>query len=136
MIFHGETINNEPAANWPVIQAECARHQKFTVEVTAFNSEREISNQQMKYLHAVVFPLIADRFHMSELEAEDHCKALCGERWFVKKIGDKWFRLSKRVLSVKDCNKWIENIYTYFEKQGLHIPAPNQDWRKEQNGKL
>ena len=133
MIFHGQTIDKQPATNWKAIQDECALYNRFTIEVTEFNEEREISNQQMKYLHAAVFPLIAERFHMSELEAEDHCKALCGEHWFVKKIGDKWYRLSKKTLSVTQCNKWIENIYTYFEKQGLHIPAPNQDWRKEKD---
>ena len=133
MIFHGETIDGQPAANWKVIQDEAARHKRFTITVEDYNEEREISNQQMAYLHVVVFPLIAETYHMSELEAEDHCKLFCGEKWFVKKIDTKWIRLSKRVLTTKNCNKWIENIYTHFEKQGLHIPAPSQDWRKEQN---
>lgn len=36
-IFKGETVNNEPAANWPAIQAECAKYHQFSIEVRNTN---------------------------------------------------------------------------------------------------
>jgi hypothetical protein len=38
--------------------------------------------------------------------------------------------LSKKVLSVKQTNKWIENIIDWCGSKGIHIPEPDKDWRK------
>jgi len=128
-LFHGDTIDKEPAANWPVIQKECAKYPKFTIEVKKYDAQREISDAQMAYLHTVVFPVIADHMHSSLWEAEFLCKTQCGEQWLVQRMGDLRFIKSKTELSTKQCAKWIENIYTYFEKQGIHIPHADKDWR-------
>ena len=136
MIFHGQTIEGEPAANWPLIQKESAKYPKFTVEVHKYDEQREISNQQMAYLHTVVFETIAKHMHSSLWEAEFLCKTQCGEQWFVKKMGDLRFVLSKTTLTVKQCNKWIENIQDWGQRNNIFIPAPDKDWRKAKKGEF
>ena len=135
-LFHGDTIDGQPAASWPIIQKECAKYARFSVEVLKYDEDRDISREQMAYLHTIVFPTIKEAMHSSLWEAEFLCKTQCGEQWFVKRMGDVRFIVSKTTLTVKQCERWIENIQTYFDKQNIHIPAPNKDWRKEQNGEF
>ena len=134
MIFHGQTIDGDPALSgslWSAITKGASKYPRFVIEVREHDPEREISIQQMKYLHAVVFPTLAKEMHTSKWEAEFLCKTQCGEQWLVKKVGDLRFILSKTTLSVKDCNEWIENIWDYTQKNGITIPQPNKEWRTE-----
>ena len=62
MIFKGNTIDNQPTAKWKAVYRECAKYEQFIVEVRKFDPEREISLQQMRYMHAVVIPALAERY--------------------------------------------------------------------------
>lgn len=133
-IFRGETIDGEPTTQWPAIQREAEKHKHFVIEVRKYDAEREISLRQMAYLHAVVFPAIADAMGSSLWEAEYWCKRMCGEQWeLIKKVGKgMWVECSKTKLTSKQCGDWMENIWAKAEKVfGLHIQAPAEDWRRQ-----
>ena len=129
MRFYGDT-DSDPMADWPRIHAECEKHGRFVIEVTKYNESTEISKQQMKYLHAVVFPKIAEEMHCSLWQAEFDCKRWAGEQWFMRKMGDQYFVLSKTSLTVKQCNQWIENIQEWAQQGGIHVPAPDPNWKQ------
>lgn len=132
MVWYGSRTSDGPATDWPAIQAEAGRHERFIVEVREYDEQREISLRQMAYLHAVVFPLIAETMGSSLWEAEYWCKRMCGEQWqLIKKVGTgMWVECSKTKLTTKQCGDWIENIWAKAEKVwDLHIPPPDQDWK-------
>ena len=108
-----------------------ARHEKFIVTVEEWNEQKEISRQQMKYLHAVVFPIFAKEMFCSLLWAEITLKRSCGEQWLIKRYDKTEIILSKTILTVKQCNQWIENIFDWCGSKNIHIPEPDKDWRKE-----
>lgn len=126
----GETIDGQPVTDWPAIHKECMKHKRFVVEVRKYDEQREISRQQMRYLHGVVFPTIAREMHISLWEAELLCKTQAGEQWLVKKMGDVRFILSKTGMSVKDCTEWIQNIFDWGDRNGIFIPPPDKEWWK------
>lgn len=131
MQFKGKTINKQPATDWPAIHKACIKHPAFTVEVREYSEKTEISLQQMKYLHAVVFPQIAEAGKVSLWQAEFDCKRFAGRQWLIKTVEGNHFVLSKTTLSVKQTNQWIDNIIDWAE-QAYHIliPLPNPEWRK------
>ena len=122
---------NESMTDWPALHKECERLGQAVIEVTKYSETKEISNQQMKYLHAVVFPTLSREMHCSLWEAEFQCKRWAGEQWFMKKVGDLHFVLSKTSLTVKQTNEWIDNIKDWAEKGDIHIPLPDKDWRNK-----
>ena len=128
MDFFGETVDGQPATDWPAIHKACMKHQRFVVEVRRYDEEREINRQQMAYLHGVVFPTIAREMHVSLWEAEFLAKTGPGEQWLVKRMGDLRFVLSKTGMSVKDCTEWIQNIWDWSDRNGFFIPPPDKTW--------
>ncbi|HOI38788.1 MAG TPA: hypothetical protein PLF11_15580 [Bacillota bacterium] len=126
----GETIDGQPVTDWPAINKACAKHKRFVVDVHKYDEEREITNQQMAYLHTVVYPTVAKSMHCSLWEAEFQCKTGPGKQWLVKRIGDLRFVLSKTGMSVKDCTQWIENIFDWGDRNGIFIPPPDKEWWK------
>jgi hypothetical protein len=130
MRFIGETIDDTPCTDWQGIHKDCARHKRFTVDIREFNEEREVTDQQFAYLHAVVFPLLAKEWNTSEEDAEFECKKRWGEQWLIKRALGYRFVLSKTVLTSKQCNKWIENIWAGAHREGIIIPPPDKDWRE------
>lgn len=128
--FFGQTIDQTPCADWKAIHGACARHHEFIVEVRPYNEEREVTNQQFAYLHAVVFPALAKAWDTSEEDAEFECKKRWGEQWLVKKSLGYRFVLSKTVLTSKQCNKWLDNIWQGAHREGIIIPPPDKDWRE------
>lgn len=134
MEFHGTTMDGQPVTDWPAIHRAAAKHERFVIDVRQYDEQREISLKQMAYLHAVVFPAIAEAMGSSLWEAEYWCKRMCGEQWeLIKKVGKgMWVECSKTKLTTKQCGEWMENIWAKAEKVwGLHIPPPDQDWRKD-----
>ncbi len=129
--FFGQTIDNEPATQWHMVHAACRKYPHWVLTVEKYDENKRISRLQMAYLHSVVFPTLAREMSCSLWEAEFTCKRQCGEQWLFVKIGDLHFVKSKTVLSTKQCNKWIENIWDYADKNDIHIPPPDKDWRKE-----
>lgn len=132
MRFYGDKYKT-PMADWPKIHAACEKYGQFVIEVTKYSEAKEISHQQMSYLHAVVFPAVAKQMHCSLWQAEFDCKRWAGEQWFMRKMGDQYFVLSKTSLTVKQCNEWIESIWDWAQANGIHVPLPDKDWRKEKN---
>lgn len=128
--YYGQTINDQPCTDWRAIQAECARHPQFVVEVRRYDEQREISLLQMAYLHAVVFPLLAREWNTSEEDAEFECKKRWGEQWLIKRELGYRFVLSKTVLTTKQCTKWIENIQAGALRENILVPCPDRDWRE------
>ncbi len=124
---------NESMTDWPAIHKECERLGQAVIEVTKYSEDREISIQQMKYLHAVVFPTIAREMPCSLWTAELDCKRYAGREWLIKKIEDQHFVLSKTSLTVKQTNDWIDNIRDWAEQGSIFIPLPNRNWRQEKN---
>lgn len=127
--FKGIHIDDQPVADWPKIKAEIRKHDRFVIEVVKYDESTEISRQQMKYLHAVAFPTISRETHCSLWQAEFDCKRFAGNQWFIKKMGDQHFVLSKTSLSVKQTNEWIKNIIDWAATGGIHVPEPDKNWR-------
>lgn len=126
--------DGKPLCAWTAITDEAAKYDKFIVTVEKWDEDREISRQQMKYLHAVVFPTFAKEMFCSLLWAEITLKRSCGEQWLIKRYDKTEIILSKTILTVKQCNQWIENIWDWTSSKNIHIPQPDKDWRKEVKG--
>ena len=124
-----ETIDGEPVGQWDQVFEACRKHKRAAIIVEKYSEERAISRQQMAYLHPVVFPRLAKEMECSLWEAEFTCKTQCGEQWLIKDLCGARFVLSKTSLSIKDCNAWIENIWDWCDRHGIHMPAPDKDWR-------
>ena len=131
-LFKGQRIDDQPAANWLAIQAECARHERFVVEVRKHDELREISRQQTAYMHAVVFPALAEYVGCSELMAETLLKKKCGEQYFVHEIDGQLIIGSKTSLTVKQTTIWLENCWEWLESIGCPVPPPDPCWRLNQ----
>lgn len=130
MNVYGLTIDNKPSADWRAIQAECAKHKQFVVEIRPYNEDREASLQQYAYLHSVIFPTLAKAWDTSLEDAEFECKKRWGEQWLIKRALGYRFVLSKTILTVKQCNQWIENIWQGAHREGIIIAPPDRDWRE------
>lgn len=134
MIFEGFTTDGEPATNWPKIHEDCAKHDRFIIEVRKFDPEREISLQQMKWLHCKNGPivLLAEYMGCSKMIAELILKKKCGERFFIHKIDGDTVIASKSMLSVKQTNEWIENIFDFMDSINCPVQPPDPKWRENQ----
>ena len=134
MIFRGRTIDGQPAAKWNEIQGACSKYERFVIEVRKLNEDREISLQQMKWLHCNNGPiaLLAEYMGCSRLIAEHILKKKCAEHLFVKEIDGDLCVLSKTTLTVKQTTEWIENIFDFMESIGCPVPPPDPQWRRNQ----
>ncbi|MDD4890919.1 MAG: hypothetical protein PHU85_13440 [Phycisphaerae bacterium] len=130
MDYYGETIEGQPCTDWKGIQAECAKHPQFVIRVEKYDEDREITNQMFAYLHAVVFPTLAQHWDCSEAEAELRCKRQWGAHWMIRRELGYVFILSKTVLTTKQGCKWIENIWEGAHNDGCIISPPDKDWRE------
>lgn len=132
----GKTINGQPVCQWPELHKECARHERFVIEVRKYDEQAEISRQQMAYLHAAVFPALAEYTGVSELMAETILKIKCGEQWFIRVLDGKKLIGSKTDLTVKQTSKWMENIWEYLDKVGCKVMPPDPEWYKNNDLKM
>ncbi|KKK86383.1 hypothetical protein LCGC14_2763780 [marine sediment metagenome] len=132
MDYRGKTIDGEASCHWPAIHEEAAKYESFVISVEKWDEEKELSKQQMKYLHAVVFPIFAKEMHCSLLWAEITLKRACGEQWLIKRFENTEIILSKTILSVKQCNQWIKNIQDWCDSHKIHIPESDKDWKKNE----
>lgn len=137
MNFHGKTVNNQPIAQWKAICTECAKHERFTVKVEKYDEAKEISEKQMAFLHAVVLPLLSNWNGDSQQEWENRLKLECGSKWFKPQfvtIDGHEFTIipSKKTLSIKNFSEWYTNIRDFALKEGITIPDPDPEWRKNQ----
>jgi hypothetical protein len=128
--FYSETIDKQACADWRGIQAEAARYRHAVIEVREYDEEREVTLQQFAYLHAVVWPTLAKHWYCSKAEAELRCKRQWGAQWMVKRELGYIFILSKTILTSKQCNDWIENIWEGAHNDGCLISPPDKDWRE------
>lgn len=128
-----DTVDGEPVTQWEEVFEACRKHQRASLVVEKYDEQKAISRQQMAYLHAVVFPTLANEMSCSKGEAEFVCKVHCGEEWLVKEACGARFILSKTSLTTAQCNAWIENIWDWADRSGIHIPAPDKDWRLHEN---
>ncbi|MCK5127223.1 MAG: hypothetical protein KAR42_13295 [candidate division Zixibacteria bacterium] len=133
--FRGRTIDNQPAANWPAIHRACAKHDQFIVEVRAYDEAKEISLQQMRWLHCKNGPItiLSEYMGVSKLIAELILKRKCGEEFFVHKIDGETVIASKTMLSVKDTTVWIDNIFDFMDAIGCPVQPPDPSWRQNQD---
>ncbi len=129
MNFRGETIQSQPVADWPAIETLCVKYDRFVIEVRKYDSAKEISLQQMKYLHAVVIPALADHVGCSELMAEICLKKKCGEAFFIQKLDGEQIIISKTMLTAKQTTIWLENIWDWMESINCPVPPPDPAWR-------
>jgi hypothetical protein len=123
--------DGKPICAWRAAYDEAARHERFIVTVEEWDEQKWISNQQMAYLHTVVFPTLAKEMFCSLFQAELTLKRACGEQWMIKKFDDWKIVLSKTILTTKQCTQWIENIWDYCSNKNIHIPPPDKDWREK-----
>ena len=136
MIFTGKTHDGQPAASWTAIYKACVKYNQFVVEVRELDPEREISLQQMRYLHAVVFPALSEYMGCSELMAEVILKKKCGEQWFIQEVDGNDIIISKTMLTVKQTTTWLENIWDFMETINCPVPPPDPRWRQNQEKEL
>lgn len=133
--FRGKTVDGQPAAAWKAIYKACAKYDQFVVEIRAYDEAKEISLQQMRWLHCKNGPieLLAEYMGVSRLIAELILKRKCGEEFFVHKIDGETVIASKTMLSVKDTTEWIENIFDFMDAIGCPVQPPDPAWRQNQD---
>lgn len=132
--FQVQRINGQPVGSWKAIYRECLKHERAIVEVRPYDPEKEISIQQMRYLHGVVIPLFVDFTGDSAQYWENKLKLECGSQWFkpeVITIGVQKFVTipSKKTMSTKDFSNWYQNIRDYGDSIGCPVPPPDSQWR-------
>lgn len=134
MKFRGKTINGQPAAAWKAVYRACSKHESFIVEVRKYDEAKEISLQQMRWLHCKNGPiaLLAEYMGVSKLIAELILKKKCGERFFVHEIDGEIVIASKAMLTVKQTTEWIENIFDFMDSIGCQVQPPDPAWRINQ----
>jgi hypothetical protein len=135
MKFKGETIDGSAVLDWQKVYGECEKYHRFVIEIRELDEQREISLQQMKYFHAVVVPLFSEWNGDSKGCWETRLKLECGSKWFTPEVhvvdGKPYsFIPSKKTLSVKDCSEWFQNIMDYGLREGVVVPPPDPEWRK------
>ena len=88
MKFEGFTTDGEPATNWEAIHRICARYYRFIIEVREFDLDREISLQQMKWLHCKNGPIVlfAEYMGFSVEESQRDLKREHGRQWLVEEV--------------------------------------------------
>ena len=125
--------DGKPICAWRAAYDEAAKHEKFIVAVEKWDEQKWISNKQMAYLHAVVFPTFAKAMFCSLVFAEITLKRACGEQWLIRRVDKAELILSKTVLTTNQCNEWFKNIWDWCESRKIHIPEPTteQDWRQD-----
>ncbi|MDO8302665.1 MAG: hypothetical protein Q7T18_05440 [Sedimentisphaerales bacterium] len=84
--FKTKRIDGVAAADWPAIHLAAAKHEQAIIEVRAYDPDKEISDQQMKYLHAVVIKEYSSFTGHSPWESEQFLKREAGEQWFMQEI--------------------------------------------------
>jgi hypothetical protein len=138
-LYRGKIIDGKPALNWPAFNAECKKHTEsgFVVEVREYDPDKELSLQQMKYLHAVVVPLFSNYTGDSKQYWENKLKVECGSKWFKPEIisvcGHEYTIIpSKKHLSVKDFSEWYSNIRDFGDSINCIVPPPDPRWRENQ----
>jgi len=136
MQYKGKTVDKQPTCNWKAVYRDCAKHQQFIVEIREYNEEKEISRQQMKYLHAVIIPLFVDYTGDSPQYWENKLKLECGSKWFKPEIinvnGNPFTIIpSKKIISINNFTEWYQNITDYGLQHGVIVPPPNKDWKLE-----
>ena len=134
MQFVSKTIDGQPAADWKSIQKAASMHKRAMITVESFSQDREISLQQMKWLHGAAIPYLAEKWGHSHLWTENWLKVTCGTDLFdveeIKVHGEAYRVVSsKKKLSVKQTRVWVENILESCEQFGLEPPDP--EWRKK-----
>ena len=134
MKYLGYTIEGEAAANWKSIYIECAKFERFIVEVRRYDEEREISLQQIGFFHAGIVPLFVNYTGDSKQYWENKLKLECGSKWFTPKeitISGHIYTVipSKTNLSTKDFSEWYQNITDFGLQHGVVIPPPDPNWR-------
>jgi hypothetical protein len=111
--FSGKTENNIPLSNWKQIYAECCKHALFIVEVRPYDEAREISLEQMHWIHCDAGPIavLADFQGISRLDAQNILKRKAGREWFVVVVtADNWFRTPGNVFY--ECkNAFCDNLF-------------------------
>ena len=134
--FTGQTIDGEPAADWPQIQEACAKHKRFDITVEKHDPERSISLAQMRFFHSKGGPLhILSEWNGDSQDCwQTRLKLECGSQWFEPKpviVGNTAYTMipSKTKMSVRDFNDWYENIKQHCEeKYNVMLPDPDPNW--------
>lgn len=131
-------INNQIATNWPAIKAECLKKHDGYIDIIPL--EKAISNQQMKFFHAVVVPLFVEYSGDSPAHWEMVLKVECGSKWFTPQtvVIGKYpvaYLPSKTSLSTKQFCEWYQNIVDYGLKIGVTVPPPDPEWKKKRKEK-
>jgi len=137
MKFRGQTIDGQPAARWDQVHKACSKHARFIIEVRKYDEAREISLQQMAFLHAVVIPLFVDYTGDSPQYWQNKLKLECGSKWFKVEtvtVGKHSYTIipSKTKLSVNDFSEWYQNISDFGDSIDCPVPPPDPNWRINQ----
>ena len=138
MKFRGKTVDGEPATAWDAVYKACAKYDRFIVEVREYNEAKEISLQQMRWIHCKNGPieLLAEYMGCSKMIAELILKKKCGERFFVHEIDGETVIASKTMLSIKQTTEWIENIFDFMDSINCQVQPPDPQWRIHQQREL
>ena len=127
--FITKKIDKQVAFDRPGFDAAVNKYDSAVIEVRKYDPAKEISLQQMKYLHAVVFPALAEFMGVSHLMAEVILKKKCGEEFFIKEVDGNKIIISKSMLSIKQTTIWLENIWEFMEVIGCPVPPPDKNWK-------
>lgn len=117
MKFRGKTENNQPLADWKAIYADCRKHEQFIVEIRKYDPAKEISNQQIKYWHAVPIMEFANYTGYSAWKAEQWLKRECGEQYFMHELKEEE---NRRGIVMFEClNQHCRDLFV-IPKRGEH----------------
>lgn len=105
LTFKGKTNDGEnpilTGRKWSEITAACKKLKSWAIEVID-RGELDISEQQMKYWHAVPVNIYAEYTGTTLWKAEQLLKRECGENYFVHKLKNSETRRGQVMFECKD----------------------------------
>jgi len=109
MEFRGQRIDGKAAALWKTIQAECAKYERFVVEVSEYDELKKTSLHQMKYWHTKVISEYSEKSGESLLKSQWYVKRGASRHLFMLEIDED---MGKRGETLFECqNPLCKNIF-------------------------
>ncbi len=128
--FYGTIKNGKLIFDHPRMMKEaisCCRDMR--VVVTLEKEGDDPSLEQWKYLYAVVYKIFGDNFGWSINEVDVYMKQKFMAENLI--ILPKGMILTKSSFQREGLAKYMDSCIRYAAEEGVVVPPPNKDWRKE-----
>lgn len=122
--IHGEVKGSQFKADYPSLFRDAFKQYEgrvVTVTISPFKKPR--SNQQNRYLHGIVYPLIASETGNTQEAVAEAMKSMFLPPRFVLDVAVVG---TTTELSTAEFNEYVEKICAWASEYGIIIPQPNE----------